>query len=304
MLDIIALHAIFGTSIPIGKKLLTFVPPIFLTGIRMTIAGFLLMIFNIFWQKKSIALRLKFWPYYAQIIIIGVYLRYILRYWGLQHMPAIKMGFLVNSTPFIAALFSYLFFHERLTKKKWLGLGLGVSGYIPILLTRSIGEQKLGDLWVVSWPELAIFTAVVAYCYSMTISRRLLREHNHSASLTNGIRMVGGGSLALITAFFIEPVSITNVPEFIGWLALLIMISDLICHNYLIYLLKYYSMTFVSFTDFLSPLFTGLYSWYFLNEAITWHYGVGSLVIIAGLYLFYQDELSTVGVIKQSAVTA
>ena len=303
MIDIIALHALFGTSIPMSKKLLTLTSPILLTGIRMSIAGALLMFFDMYWRKKSIGIQSKLWSYYAQIIVIGVYFRYILRYWGLQHMPAIKMGFLVSSTPFLAALFSYMFFNERLTKKQWLGLGIGLLGYIPIVMTRSASEAQFGELFFISWPELALLVSVVAQCYYMTISRRLVREHNHSASLTNGIRMFGGGVLALFTAFIIEPIGIANVPTFIGWLAVLIVLSNLICHNYYIHLLKYYSITFLSFTDFLIPIFIGLYSWLFLNEVITWHYLVGAVGIVGGLYLFYQDELGHYRA-KQKAVTA
>lgn len=303
MIEIIAVQALFGSSIPISKKLLSFAPPIWLTGIRMTIAGSLLMIFTMLWQRKSAGMQAKLWLYYAQIIVIGVYLRYILRYWGLMHMPAIKMGFLVNSTPFVAAYFSYIFFNERLTKKQWAGLTIGTIGYMPILLTRSFSEQQFGELFFISWPELAIFAAVIAQVYFLTISRRLLRDHNHSASLTNGIRMLGGGILALITAFMVEPFQITHVDQFIGWLVVLIIISNLISHNFLVYLLKYYSITFVSFTDFLSPLFTGAYSWYFLNETVTWHYFLGALIIIFGLYLFYQDELA-VRPVKQQATIA
>lgn len=291
MIDIIALHALFGTSIPISKKLLSFTSPVLLTGLRMTIAGSILMLFNMIWQKKAVGMQRKLWSYYAQIILIGVYFRYILRYWGLQHMPAVKMGFLVNSTPFVAAIFSYIFFNELLTRKQWIGLTLGFLGYVPILLTTSSSEQKFGEMFFISWPEIAIFASVIAYCYYMTISRRLIRDHNHSASLTNGIRMFGGGFLALLTAFAVEPIAISNVGEFTVWLAVLIVISNIICHNFCLHLLKYYSITFLSFTDFLSPIFTGIYSWYFLKETITWNYFAGAAVIIFGLYLFYQDEL-------------
>jgi len=297
MIDIIALHALFGTSIPISKKLLAFAPPILLTGIRMTIAGFLLTLLN-FFRKKASGFQVKYWWYYTQIIVVGVYLRYILRYWALSHMPAIKMGFLVNSTPFVAALFSYIFFSEKLTRKQWFGLTLGAISYIPILITSSSGEQKLGELLFISWPELALLVAVIAQCYYMTVSRKLLREHNHSAALTNGIRMFGGGVLALITALFIGQTHITNIPQFAGWMAILIVVSNFICHSYVIHLLKFYSMTFISFTDFLSPLFIALYSWYFLGEAITWHYIVGAIGIIIGLYLFYQDELRAIPIKK------
>ena len=303
MIDIIALHALFGSSIPISKKLLSFTSPIFLTGIRMTIAGVILMGFNWFRKQKFGNMQWKYWSYYAQIIIIGVYLRYILRYWGLKHMPAVKMGFLINATPFVAAFFSYIFFNEKMTKKQWIGLTLGFFGYVPILLATSASEKAGGEFFFISWPELAIFVAVIAQCYFMVISRKLVRDHNHSASVTNGIRMLGGGLLALLTAFLFEPVYVTDVGPFLGWLALLIVISNLICHNFLLHLLKYYSITFISFTDFLSPLFTAFYSLYFLHEAITWNYFAGGIVILAGLYLFYQDELG-VRYAKQPAATS
>lgn len=291
MLDIIALRALFGTSLPISKKLLSFTSPILLTGLRMACAGIVLLLFNLIWRKSLKGFKKELWQYYAQIIVVGVYLRYILRYWGLQYMPAIKTGFLISATPFVAALMSWFFFKERLTTKQWFGLLLGVLAYIPILVTSSPSEVKLGELFFISWPELAIFIAVIAQCYQLAISRRLLREYQHSATVTNGICMFGGGVLALITAYFVEPLVIHNGWQFAGWFSLLIIISNVICHNYLLYLLKHYSITFVSFTDFLTPIFIGLYSWYFLGEAVSWNYALGALGILVGLYLFYQDEL-------------
>lgn len=301
MLDIIALRALFGSSIPISKKLLSFTSPILLTGLRMTCAGLLLLLFNLLWRKSLKGFKKELWLYYAQIIVVGVYLRYILRYWGLQHMPAVKTGFLISSTPFVAAIMSWFVFKERLSLKQWTGLLLGMLSYIPIIFTSSSSEIAVGELLYISWPEIAIFIAVIAQCYQFLISRRLLRTHKHSASVTNGICMFGGGVLALITATIAEPIAIQDGWEFAGWFALLILISNIICHNYLLYLLKHYSITFVSFTDFLTPIFTGLYSWYFLGEFISWHYLVSAGGIIIGLYLFYQDELKTTS-IKASAV--
>ena len=293
MLDIIALHALFGTSIPISKQLLHFTSPVFLTGIRMFIAGVLLVGFNILRKKGINGIERKFWWPYLQIIIVGVYFKYVLRSWGLAHMPAVKLAFLLNVSPFVSALFSYIVFNEKLTRKQWLGLIIGFVGCLPILITTSTPEQGIGELFYISWPELAIFAAIVAHCYGLIVSRTLIRDNNHAASLTNGVRMFGGGVLALITAFFIEGFHVSHIGEFADWLAILIVVSNIICHNFYLRLLKYYTVTFVSFTDFLSPLFIGLYSWLFLKETITWHYFTSGAVVLIGLYLFYMDELQT-----------
>ncbi len=232
----------------------------------------------------------QLWWQYLQIIVVGVYLKYILRTWGLAHMPAVKMAFLLNISPFVSAYFSYLAFRETLTRRQWLGIFVGVMGSIPLLITTSASEIAWGDLFYISGPELAILAAVFAHSYSLIISRTLVREHEHPVSLTNGVRMLGGGILALITAFFVEPFYITDPGRFFGWLAILILISNIICHNFYLRLLKRYSVTFISLTDFLSPLFIALYSWAFLHETITWHYVASGAIVLFGVYLFYGDE--------------
>jgi len=295
VIDVVVLHALFGTSLPISKYLLQFSPPFFLAGIRMFVAGLLLLVFNYFRKKQFSDINRSHIFDYVQVIVIGIYLKYMLRYWALDFLTASKMSFLFNSGPFIAALFSYFAFNERLTIKQWAGLFIGFVGFIPILITSSTAEQSFGEFMYISWPELAVFLAVMAHCYGMIVSRKIIRKHGHSASLANGVRMFGGGLLALITSYFVEQSeAVTHIGTFIGWLGLLILISNIICHNFYLKLLKRYTVTFLSFADFLSPLFVAFYGWLFLHEAITWHYFASAAIVFSGLYLFYQDELKNV----------
>jgi len=296
---IILMHALFGSSIPISKVLLNFSTPIFLAGIRMVVAGVLLLGYKYLRAYTDLYINKKHLWLYLQIIVVGVYLKYVLRYWSLNYMSSGKLAFLLNIGPFVAALFSYYAFNERLSFKQWLGLIIGFVGIIPMLLTTSTAEQLLGEIAFISWPELVLFIAVACHCYGMIVSRKLIKDNNHSPVMVNGVRMLGGGLLALPTAFIIEGfMPVNNVPLFIGWLAVLILISNIICHNLYLNLLKYYTVTFISLTDCLSPLFSALYGWLFLHEVITWHYYVSGIIIFLGLYLFYQDELRSVSTIS------
>ncbi len=293
MLEIIALHALWGSSIPMSKKLLEYASPFLLTPLRMLIAGFLLLLINVVRKRKIGISGSQFWFYNLQIIC-AVYAKYMLRYWGLDNMPASKMAFLLNIAPFVTALFSFIAFKELLSRKQWVGLLIGFLGMIPIFLTSSTSEKSLGEFLSISWPEIAVFAAVCMNSYAAILSRIIIHRHQHSVVLSNSVRMIGGGILAALTLFFIDvPFTITAVGPFIGWLSVLIIMSNIICHNFHLYLYKFYTATFIAFTDFLSPLFTALYSWLFLKEIITWHYGVSAVMVLAGLYLFYQDELKT-----------
>ncbi len=294
------MHALFGSSIPISKVLLNFSTPIFLAGIRMVVAGVLLLGYKYLRTYTDLYINKKHLWLYLQIIVVGVYLKYVLRYWSLNYMSSGKLAFLLNIGPFVAALFSYYAFNERLSLKQWLGLIIGFVGIIPMLLTTSTAEQLLGEIAFISWPELILFIAVACHCYGMIVSRKLIKDNNHSPVMVNGVRMLGGGLLALPTAFLIEGVApVNNIPLFVGWLAVLILVSNIICHNLYLNLLKYYTVTFISLTDFLSPLFSALYGWLFLHEVITWHYYVSGIIIFLGLYLFYQDELRSISIAKK-----
>lgn len=292
MFSMVALQALWASSIPMSKIILQFTSPIFLTAARMLIAGALLLFYEQFFTKQKLRFESRHWHFYVQIIFFGIYLKYILRYWSLNQLSTTKMSFMLNLTPFFVAFFAYLTFNEKLTLKKWIGLILGFASLIPILTISSSMGDLSSQLLLFSWAEIGVFAEIAAHSYSMIVMRKMVRDSDYSASMTNGIRMFGGGILALITTYFFETfVPITQLGTFLGWLGAIIIISNIVCHNLYIYLLKKYSATFLSFTDFLSPLFVAFYGWLFLHETITWHYSVSTALVLIGLSLFYYDEL-------------
>lgn len=294
MILIFFLQALWASSIPISKVLLGLMTPIFLAGIRMFIGGALLLGYYYFYMREKFTLTKSHWRSYLQIIFFGIYVKYVLRYWGLSHLPASKMAFLTNATPFLVALFSYFLLKETLSRIQWLGLAIGFVGLTPVLMAKSSSIPLWGYFNFISLPELAILMECAAHGYALVLMRNMVKNLGYSSGMANGIRMFGGGVMALGTAYFVEgtaPLGCCDPLPFIGWLTILIIVSNVICNNFYVYLMKYYTATFLSFTDFLSPIFVGIYGWFFLHETITWHYFASGSIVFAGLYLFYQHEL-------------
>jgi len=288
---IILLYALFASSFSMGKILLRYTEPIFLTGSRMFIAGLILLAYQYFWPTAYFRFKKKHWKLYAQITLFGIYFNYILRFWALNYLPSSKTSFFYNFAPLISALYSYMIFNERLTKRQWIGLSIGFIGMIPLLMGTSPGEQKSGEWFFISLPEIAVLCSVALHSYSWIIVRKLVREKSYSPMMVNGLCMTFGGLLALVTSPFVEGIfPVTNVSSFFGWLILVILISNIICHNLYAHLLKQYTVTFLSFAGFLSPIFASLYGWAFLQEKITWNLYVSGAIVLIGLYLFYRDE--------------
>ncbi len=291
---IILMYALFSTSFTVGKVLLTYATPLFLTGIRMSIAGIILLAYQYFWAHEQFRFKRKHTWYYAQMIVFGILITYTLRFWGLRDMPSSKTCFLYNLSPFMASLYSYFFFKEKITKIQWLGLIIGFLGLVPILITSSGPEAARGEVFWISWQELAIICSVATHSYSWVIMRKLVRDKNYSPMMVNGITMAVGGLIALIASLVFEgmaPIPADDILTFSGWLTFVIVVSNIICYNMYGYLLKVYTATFISFAGFLGPLFAALYGWAFLKETITWHFYLSAIIVFFGLYLFYKDEL-------------
>ena len=294
MILIIFLYALFGSSFVLGKMLLAYTTPLFLTGIRMTIGGLILLTYLFFYAHEQFVFKRKHIWWFAQMIILGIYVTYTLRFWALNYMPAAKTNFIYNLSPFMSAIFSYFLFKEILSFKKWIGLGIGCLGLIPILLSSSKPEQMIGEIAFISWPELAVIISVATHTYSWIIMRKLVKEKSYSPMMVNGISMTCGGLLALFTSFFVDgfaPIAPGHVGYFFGILSLVILISNIICYNLYGYLLKHYTAVFLSFSGFLGPLFTAIYGWILLGERVGWYFYTSCIVVFFGLFLFYQEEL-------------
>ncbi len=288
---IILMYALFASSFSIGKVLVNESSPFMVLGLRFSIAGLLLMGYQAFWLKKSLTIKKSHIQLYLQVILIGIYFGYALRFWGFQYLASSKSAFIYNAQPFFSALYSYIFFNEKMTLKQWFGLLIGFVGLLPILIHTSPGEQNIGELFFISWPEIVMLTSVALHSYGWIIIRKLIKFKAYPPMMVNGVTMFWGGLLGLATIPFENYAMPSNWVTYSGWLMVVIVISNIICYNLYGHLLKQFTATFLSFAGFLVPIFAAFYGWSFLGETITWHFYVSIMIVFVGLSLFYQDEL-------------
>jgi len=202
MFLILVMHALFGLSFPLSKICLRYSPPILFTAVRMIIAGMLLLTYQIGYARSPFRFERKHLWMYLQIIFFGVYITYILRFWGLAQLSPAKTAFIFNLSPFFTALYAYFMEQERLTRLQWLGLVIGFIGVFPMLITISTPEKAFGEFLIFSWAEIAVLVAVATHSYSWMIMRRLIRVEHYAPTMINGICYAIGGSASLFTSFF------------------------------------------------------------------------------------------------------
>lgn len=294
MFSVILMYAFLASVFPLGRISLGYASPIFLTGIRMVLGGGLLIVFQ-YWHDRSkcFVSRAYFGPL-AVLTIFNIYLTNVPEFWGLQYLTAAKACFIYNLSPFAVALFSYYFFNERMTLKKWIGIAIGFLGFLPILLAESPGEKNIQHVFFLSFAEIALLTAALSTAYGWVIMRKLVRQGSYSPIMANGVSMVFGGILALITSRFVEdwyPVPIFHFWPFVVVMLLIMVISNIIGYNIYGVLLRSYTATFLSLASSIAPLFAALYGWVLLGESVSFHFYFSAVVVLIGLFIFYSEEL-------------
>lgn len=307
IITVIFMYATWSSVFSLGKIALQYSPPIFLTGFRMALAGVLILSYLAIARRSSFKLHKKQWLSIGLLAFFSIYLTNILEFWGLQYLTAAKTCFIYSLSPFFAALFSYIHFKEKMTRRKWLGLGIGFLGFIPVILTQSGSEELLNAFSYFSWPTLAIMGAALASIYGWVLLRLIVKDESKDTTVSplmaNGASMLIGGALAFGHSFLVDswnpmPVASENFLPFLQGTLIMTFISNILCYNLYGMMLRRYTATFLSFVGLLSPIFASLNGWIFLGEPLSWQIFLSTGIVSLGLWIVYQAELKQGYILK------
>ncbi|MCH9617058.1 MAG: S-adenosylmethionine/S-adenosylhomocysteine transporter [Chlamydiia bacterium] len=296
------LYFLWSLAFPVGKKLLEYSPPVFLTGTRMILGAVVLLGFTAIFQRKSLQkISAKGWLALGILGFFSIFLSNILEFWSLRQLASAKVCFLYSLSPFLTAVLSYFHFREKMTPRKWVGILIGVLGFIPVLMTSSDGS--ISSFFSISLAEISMFFAVFFAIYGWIVLKMVVKDNQISPPIANGISMLIGGALSLLVSIFIDswsPVPIVegSLASLSGLLIFLTIISNVICYNLYGYLLKKYTATVLSFFGLLSPIFASIHGYFILGEPISPVILLSTGIVLLGLRLVYGEELR-LGYIKK-----
>ncbi|MDP3889271.1 MAG: DMT family transporter [bacterium] len=306
MILIVIVHALFSAIFPIGRVATHYSQPIFFTAVRMLIAGIILLGIQYAQSGKlgsDKPVSFNDLKLFGLTALFGVFLTNVLEFWALQFVPATKAAFIYSLSPFFSAIASYFFFSEKFNLKKLIGMAIGLYGFLVMVMHDSPAEISHGGIGFFSLGELALIGSAIVTVFGWMAFRVLIRKGQYQSLEINGITMIWGGVLALIMSFITEtwnPIPVNNIMLFSWYLALAILLSNILAYTLYGVLLKRYTVTFLAFTVFIEPLITALYAWVFLGEVVTWRFFPATLLVFCGLYLFYMEELKQGYVIKST----
>ncbi len=293
---LLTLFALFASTFILGSEAIALVPPFFFVGARMVLAGLVLLAYIKWYKKESLSIAPEHYRWFAGIVIFHIYFSYGLEFLSYGYLSGSYVAFVYNLSPFITALFAYLFLTEIMTVKKWLGLILGVLAAFPLIFAETTTSTALTPetgIWVIL-AQVSVFLSMIATCIGWIFLKKMTTEYNYSYVFVNGFAMLFGGLLSFITSLFLEtwpPLAVTTSSYFIILLLLSVLIGNVIVYNLYGKLLQTYSATALSLFGCTTPLFAALIDWLWLGRAVGPLFIIATVGTGAGLYLFYQEEL-------------
>lgn len=319
---ILLLTAFFclATSISANKVLLFSLAPELLVTIRMIVASPLLAAYGYYTEKRVVSLKVLR-DYFSWMVIIALFTTFFpsnLKAYALANMPSYKMAYFGTLDPFVAALYSFFLFRERLTVRQWCGILLGACGMLILCMSTSTLEQQLQAFSFFSYPELAALCAIVLSRLGWIQGQQLLKKEHMTPLQFNIVTMALGGifSLALVllrgtytmqsfeTAHLpilgIYPLAALSSEVQVGlFLGYTIGLGNMVGYMLYAHALKRYSATFIALTGFTIPLTVQLVGWALLGESLSLPFFAACGITLLGIGIFYYDESSRVGVISK-----
>lgn len=294
MFWIITEYAILASTFTLAKIVVSVSTPLFLLTVRMLIAATLLLGYARIKYRLSLHELLRDTQLFVLAGLFHAYLAFVPEFWALQYVSSARASLLYGLTPFFAALMSAYIEQEKLTKRQKTGMLLAFSSLVPFILSRA-GEEGVTASQIFSFglAELALIGAVISATFAWFIVKKLM-SRGHKIPTINGVAFGIGGVLCAFSFFVIEYIPGSNPVSdptlFWPTLGMLIVIAHLLSYPLYSWLLKRYSITFVTLCGFLSPLFAGLYGVLFLGEKLSGEYGCALIGLIIGLWLFTAEN--------------
>lgn len=293
------LHVLGHLTFPIGKALVAYADPIFTVGVRMVLAGGLLLGGLSILGSRSIKISSKEAISVFILSLFSIYFCNLFEYWTLKYSSSAKTCFFYSMSPCVSVLMScslsFVHFKEKMTMTKWVGMATGIVGFLPVLALQNGLNDPFKIDALISWPSLAALAGSFCGVYGWILLRQLVKDQQMCPLKMNGYSMLFGGLLALITSLFFERSLLQQwanleIKPYFGWMILIIFISNIVCSNLYGYLLKRFSATLISFFDLLSPLFASVNAYLFLNEPFHPIILLSTVFVLIGLLVVFRIE--------------
>jgi len=269
---------IWGLNWVVMKEANHVFPPVLFTTYRFIIGSGILLV--IAYLKKIPFPRRADWKWIVLCGILQTAFLNVAVQIGMQFLSAGFSAVLTYSMPFWVAIMAHFWLGETLTKRKMIGIALGIVGLITLL---DVGR---GGTW---WAVMLTLAGAIAWALS-SILVKLKLQHYSTLQYTTWQMAVGAVFLSVYCAIYEHGATQWS------WKAL----SYLLYNGVLASAVAYFLWTYIlsnteagkaSISILIVPIIGVLSGVFLLGESLYWTTIVGMTLILGGIWLVNNPSL-------------
>jgi len=273
---------IYGANYSIAKLILDdqYIMPMNLVMFRITCGAILFGLFH----KVFIKERIDKSDYKRLFLcaLTGVVVNQSFFIVGLKYTEPINAALIMTTTPIMVLLTSAFLIKEKITSRKILGILIGISGAIALILAKNSNlawtiDNLKGDLMVL--------LNAISYSIYLVLVKSLMKKY-HPLTVVKWVFAIGFFLLLPFGAVGIENIEWSSFPSSV-WAALAFV---LLGTTFLAYLLnaaalKTVNPSVVSIYIYFQPLFATVIALLIGKDVLTWEKVAAGILIFIGVYL-------------------
>ena len=261
---LIAAPAVFlvlwSAGFAVAKLGLTHAEPMTLLALRYCLVLLVLLPFVVLLRPPMPA-NLRGW---VDVAVVGFLIQ--VGYFGLCYLAfksgvsAAGVAIVVCLQPILVALIAPRFVGETVSRRAWMGLGLGLAGALVVILARAQVQAES------PWGLLAAGGGLLGITAGTLYEKRFgISQHPVTSNL---IQYAVGAGFTLPLALMTESLAIRWDGEFIAVMAYLVIGNSLLAMSLLLAMIRAGEVSRVSALFYLVPAMSALFAWPLLGEAM------------------------------------
>lgn len=294
---LIAPFFLWGTAMVAMKGVMPNTTPLFMAGVRLVPAGFLVLVAATMMGRPQ-PKGWKAWLWISLFALVDGALFQGFLAEGLVRTGAGLGSVMIDSQPLAVALLSGLLFGEIIGVLGGVGLGIGILGISLIGLPQQWVFSLLhGDFQALEFDWQQLFQngewLMLLASLSMAVGTVMIRfvcRHADPVSATGWHMILGGLPLFALSSFW-ESEQWVNI-DLSGWMALAYstIFGSAIAYGIFFYFASHGNLTSLSSLTFLTPVFALLFGNLFLSEVLSPLQWIGVSMTLVSIYLINQRE--------------
>ncbi len=220
-LRVILACLLWGSAFAGAKIGFQYAEPLFLSGMRFTLAGLLLV--PVMWVKRVDFIgSLRHWRFMLLFACMQTFLQYGLFFLGLDKVPGAISSIIIGAGPLFVAIMAHLALKDdRMTPRKIVSIVLGLSGIVFISVANR--DLSIENPSFYTGIGLLVASNLIGSFTNIMVVRK--KEYAISPYALTSFANFTGGLWLLVVSFLLEKPEIKVYPaEFYGaliWLAII-----------------------------------------------------------------------------------